>query len=413
MQVANLLACSIVLLRSCGEMDITTVFGTVVPGSSPGGSTMNPPTLRALAKKYGTPLYVYDQGAIEAQAGKLREHFPDIAVYYAMKANNNKKVLEILRRQGCAIETVSRGEIERAYEAGFAKKDISFTCSNLTGVELRYAAKHAGRVYLDSLTQLELWGKGKLGMDVSLRLNQGIGGGHHAHVITGGPDSKFGIDRKDLSHATQLAKRYGLQITGLMQHIGSNVLDDALYLKAARVLLATATEFPDVSHIDFGGGLGVPYAPKEKQLDLAQLSSSLSKEMDAFCVKQGRKIEFAMEPGRFLVAEAGTLIVTVTDIKTTSRHTFVGVNSGFNHLVRPAMYGSYHPIENLSRRGGSNVPVTIAGNICESGDLFAVRRSMLLPKIGDVLAIGLAGAYGYSMASAYNLRSFPREMIAG
>ncbi|HYF29153.1 MAG TPA: diaminopimelate decarboxylase [Candidatus Paceibacterota bacterium] len=367
----------------------------------------------ALTKKYGTPLYVYDRSAIEAQAKKLTSHFPGVAVRYAMKANSNLEVLKIIRKAGIGIEAVSRGEIERAYAAGFAKDGISFTCSNLTESELRYAARYAGRVYLDSLTQLELWGKGRLGKEISLRLNQGIGGGHHAHVITGGPDSKFGIDKKDIPAAKRIAKKYGLLITGLMQHIGSNVLDSKLYVKAARALITAAADFPDVIAIDFGGGLGVPYKPEEDQLDLAALGKALEKEMEGFAKKQGRGIQFAMEPGRFLVAEAGTLLVTVTDIKITYRHTFVGLDSGFNHLVRPAMYGSYHPIENLSRKGGKQVPVTVAGNICESGDLFAVKRMMPLPKIGDVLAIRLAGAYGYSMASTYNLRPLPKEIIAG
>lgn len=393
-------------------MDITTVFGTVVPGSSPGGSTMktNRKALLAAAKKHGTPLYLYDRAIIECRCRDLRNAFPGVVIHYAMKANSNPEVLAVIRKQGIGIEAVSGGELRRAKAAGFPKDDISFTCSNVAPEELSFAAKHAGRVYLDSLHQIESWGRLRLGKEVSLRINQGIGGGHHAHVITGGPDSKFGIDRKDFAEARRLADRYDLRIAGLMQHIGSNVLDAGLYLRAARKLIDATKDFPDAVHLDFGGGLGVPYSPEERRLDIAALGKDLAKEIRSFRAKRPSS-SFAMEPGRYLVAEAGMLLVTVTDIKSTAKHTFIGVDSGFNHLIRPAMYGSYHPIENLSRSRAKRVPVTVAGNICESGDLFAVKRPMPMPQIGDMLAIGLAGAYGYSMASNYNLRELPPEIL--
>jgi diaminopimelate decarboxylase len=266
---------------------------------------------------------------------------------------------------------------------------------------------------LDSLTQLETWGREKLGRDVSLRLNQGIGAGHHAHVITGGPHSKFGIGLEDLPEAERIASAYGLRITGIQQHIGSNVLNAGMFLRAVRLLLKTAHRFPDLSHIDFGGGLGIPYRPEERQLDLKRVGKEFRLMVRKFVKDAGKDVSLAMEPGRFIVAESGTLLVTVVDRKETSARVFVGVNSGFNQLLRHAMYGSYHPIENLSQARGKKVPVTIAGNVCESGDLFAVDRSMVLPEIGDVLAIRNAGAYGFSMASTYNMRALPKELLVG
>ncbi|MBU1292621.1 diaminopimelate decarboxylase [Patescibacteria group bacterium] len=368
-------------------------------------------TLVQAARKFGTPVYVYNQDRVEAQCKKLQKHFPEITFHYAVKANANPELLRIIRKQGIGAEGVSGGELVAAMSAGFKKKDLSFTCSNLTEEELAAAVATGARVHLDSLTQLEQWGRHKLGSQVSLRLNQGIGAGHHKHVITGGPDSKFGISLSDIPEAKRIAKQYGLEITGVQQHIGSNALDEAVLLKAAGVLLKTAETFEGITHIDFGGGLGVPYKPQETELNLVSLGKKFSMLIKDFRKKHGAHIEFAMEPGRFLVAQAGLLLVSVTDIKHTEKHCFVGVNSGFNHLLRPALYDSYHPVENVVRTRGKKAHVTIAGNVCESGDVFAAQRTMYTPEIGDLLAITHAGAYGFTMASMYNLRVLPKEVL--
>ena len=367
--------------------------------------------LLSIAKKYGTPLYVYDASVIEEQCAKLFRHFSGISFHYAMKANSNPEILKIIRKAGMGVEAVSLGELRLALQCGFKPAHISFTCSNQTEHELVEAAKSGVRVHLDSLTQLETWGKKKLGSSVSLRLNQGIGAGHHAHVITGGPDSKFGINLRDVAKAKALAKKYNLSITGVQQHIGSNVLDVKIFEKAVRTLLATAKTFPDISHVDFGGGIGVAYMPGASSLALGELGKRIRTLTREFEKEMGREVNFSMEPGRFLVAEAGTLLASVVDMKSTEKHFFVGVNSGFNQLIRPAMYGSYHPIENLTRARGPRKSVTVAGNVCESGDIFATKRTMVAPQIGDTLAILIAGAYGFSMASNYNLRKLPREAL--
>ncbi|MES2931484.1 MAG: diaminopimelate decarboxylase [Patescibacteria group bacterium] len=367
--------------------------------------------LNRAALSYGTPLYVYEQQAIEAQCQKLKRHFPNVAFHYAMKANSNPEILRLIRKQGIGAEAVSLGEIALAKHAGFKANDTSFTCASLMETELTTAAASGARVHLDSLTQLEAWGRRALGREVSLRLNRGIGAGHHAHVITGGPHSKFGIALNDIPEAQRIADTYGLTITGIQQHIGSNVLDAGVFLKSVRVLLQTAKRFSDIAHIDFGGGLGIPYAPGESQLDLKRVAKEFKILTGAFKKSLGRDVSFAMEPGRFIVAESGSLLVSVVDQKETSAHQFVGVNSGFNQLIRHAMYGSYHPIENLSRTRGPKTPITAAGNVCESGDLFAVDRVMVRPELGDVLAIRNAGAYGFSMASNFNMHALPREVL--
>lgn len=357
-------------------------------------------------------MYVYDRRVIEKRAREFKRHFPDFAIHYAVKANNNPTILRILKKEGLQAEAVSVGEIRVALASGFKKADISYTCSNQTPVELKFAAKNAGKVHLDSLVQLETWGRLRLGREVSLRINEGIGAGHHRHVMTGGPNSKFGIEEKDFKKVRAIAKHYGLRITGLEQHIGSNFLEEdrPLFLRSVKKLIETARQFPDVVHLDFGGGIGVPYRPGDRRVDIQKLGKEITGITRKFQKERGRPITFALEPGRYLVAEAGYLLATVVDLKATKKHRFAGVNSGFNHLIRPAMYGSYHPIENLSRTG-PKAPITLAGNICESGDVFAWDRPMVPPKVGDVIAIGNAGAYGMSMASTYNLRALPKEIL--
>lgn len=368
-------------------------------------------TYLRIAKKFHTPVYVYDASVMRHRCHELLTAFPGAKMHYACKANEHPSIVALIKKEGCGIDTVSPGEIALAKACGFRKNEMSFTCSNITERELRIAAKACAEVHLDSLNQLEWWGRGQLGKEVSLRLNQGIGAGHHAHVITGGPDSKFGISLRDVPRARMIAERYGLRITGLAQHIGSNVLSVPIFARAMQKLLDTAKEFADIARLDFGGGFGIPYGPEEKPLDLARLGKEYVMRTEAFVRAHGKPVRFSFEPGRFPVAEAGTLLVSVTDLKTTSAHLFAGVDSGFNHLIRPAMYGAYHPILNLTRTGGKKEKITIAGNVCESGDLFAVDRRMPVPRIGDVLAIQNAGAYGMSMASVYNRRPLPREVL--
>lgn len=363
------------------------------------------------AEAFSTPVYVYEESAIRTQCQKLKRHFPGIQFHYAVKANANPEILRIIKEEGIGAETVSLGELHAAKKAGFPADSLSFTCASLSEEELIKASRSKARINLDSLMQLEAWGRNSLGEEVSLRINQGIGAGHHSHVMTGGPLSKFGITLKDIPKAKEIAASYGLRVTGIQQHIGSNVLDADTFLKAVHALLGTASRFQDVTHVDFGGGLGIPYRPEERQLNVKALGKSVSAALQEFKDKKGREIAFAMEPGRFIVAESGTLVTSVTDQKETAKRMFIGVNTGFNHLIRHAMYGAYHQIDIVGRTSGKKARVTVAGNICESGDLLAIDRSMLLPKIGELLAIRNAGAYGFSMASHFNLRSLPKEVL--
>ncbi len=295
--------------------------------------------IKSLAKKYGTPLYVYDVKIIKEHYRELVSNFkyPGIRIHYAVKANTNLQILKLFRELNAGVETVSLGEVLVSEKAGFNPNQIMYTCSNVTQDELKALIRRGIRVNLDSLNQIKAWGEMKPGSSISLRLNQGIGAGDHKHVITGGPESKFGIDISQINRAKTLAKKYGLSIRGIQQHIGSGILDEKIFTDAMEVLLKTARQFPDLEFIDFGGGIGVAYRPTDTPLNLKRLGVSIAKTLKEFEKDYGRRLTFIFEPGRYLVNEAGTLLVTVTDIKRNPSKTFVGVDSGFNHLIRPAM----------------------------------------------------------------------------
>jgi diaminopimelate decarboxylase len=367
----------------------------------------------SLAREYGTPLYVYEEEVIRSRFAGLVEAipYPALRIHYACKANGNVEILKLLRALGANAETVSRGEILLALRAGFAPAQILHTCSNISAEEMRFVIDSGVMVNLDSLAQLRHYGEWNPGACVSLRINSGIGAGHHPHVVTGGPDSKFGIDAAQLHGARALAEEHHLRIVGVHQHIGSNVLDVELLVAAMQALLGSAATFTGLEFVDFGGGLGVPYRPDEKPLDVRQFGARVAELFGLFCHQYGRELTMVLEPGRYLVAEAGTLLATVTDVKRTAFRTFVGVDTGFNHLVRPAMYGSYHPILNASRVDGLEDAVTVAGNLCESGDVLARDRAIAGCQEGDILAILNAGAYGFSMSSNYNARPRPAEVM--
>lgn len=358
-------------------------------------------------KKYQTPAYIYDLNTITERCKEIKESFPEANLYYACKANTNPEIIKHIYSQGFGIETVSPGEIKIAKKAGVPINKITYTCGSINETELFSVAKEGILMHLDSLHQVELIGKKFPGKEISVRLNLHVGAGHHSHVITSGSDSKFGIDVSHIKELKRTAEKYNLKITGLHQHIGSNVLKVSDFMKGVQAMLKISKEFPSLKHIEFGGGFGVPYNPKDKRLDIKKLGIEFKKATKFL----DKTIKISFEPGRYLVAEAGELLVTVTDIKRNPKKTFVGVNSGMNHLIRPAMYDSHHEIVNISNPKGKKIKVNIVGNICESGDFFAKDRMLASPSIGDTLSIKNAGAYGYSMSSEYNSREKPKEYL--
>jgi len=366
-----------------------------------------------LASKYGTPLYVYEAETIRSRFNNLTDNidYKKLKIHYACKANNNPHILKLLKSLGSNIETVSPGAVTIAMKAGFKPKQIIHTCNGMTGDELKFLIKHKIMVNIDSLGQLQNWGKLNPNSKISLRLNQDIGAGSHRYFVTGGADSKFGIHISHLDKAKRITKKYNLEIVGLQQHIGTDAfLEPALFIRVAKALLTTAREFDSLDFLDFGGSFGIPYMPGETQIDMKKLGTEFKKILGDFNKSYGAQITAIIEPGRYLMAESGTLLAHVTDIKKNPARTFISVDSGMNHLIRPALYNAYHEILNAESASAKST-VSITGNICESADFFAKDRQ--LPKFaeGDTLAILNVGAYGFSMSSNYNSRPRPAEIL--
>jgi len=372
-----------------------------------------------LIEEFGSPLYVYDKQIFKGRFNTLKNAFtyPKIKIYYACKSNTNINVLKIFKELGSRIDTVSPGEIFISLKAGFAAEDLLFTPNNPSAGELQYAIDRNIMVTLGSMAIMKEYSKLGGRKEICIRVNPDIGFGHHDHCITGGPKSKFGIYFDQLDETSSLARDLDLEIKGIHAHIGSGILMADQFIEAMDMILNSAGKMGDIDFVDFGGGIGVPYRSEEKPFDLKTFGIKASDFMRDFSAHYGRELEFNFEPGKYLTAEAGHLLVTVTNRKETPLYKFAGTDSGFNHLIRPILYGSYHHIINCSNPDGALEDIVIAGNICESGDLFTVGPDGPEPRripeirIGDILAIANAGSYGFSMASNYNSRPRPAEVL--
>jgi diaminopimelate decarboxylase len=373
-----------------------------------------PEQAAALVEKYRSPLYVYDEGILRKRCRELRalSPYPGFGVNYSVKANTNIELLRIVRSEGLRVDAMSPGEILAGEAAGFGPEAILFMPNNVALEEFRFAADRGILTSVDSLDQLALYGAADLPRRVAFRLNPGIGAGHSGKVITGGK-TKFGIERTRTDRVKEIAAEYGLVIAGVTQHIGSLFLQVGDYLAAAEILFETALEFPDAALVDLGGGFGVPYRD-EARLDMRALGARLSAGIAGFTARHPRKdMTVVIEPGRYVAAECGILLGTVHSVKENSGETYVGTDIGFNVLMRPVLYDSWHDIRvfRAEKAGTPLQKVTVTGNICESGDIIARDRELPLPRTGDIIGVENAGAYGYSMASNYNSRLRPAEVL--
>jgi len=375
-----------------------------------------------LAEEYGTPLYVMSERKIRENYRRFKSVFSKKydknRVFYSAKANTNLSILRILKSEGAGIDAVSQGEVFLAFEAGLLSDNILYTGNCADEGELQYLLEKQVMINVDSLSQLERLLKMGTPTVLSVRINPILGAGHHQHVITAGKTSKFGVHEEVALKAYKLAKSARVKSFGMHMHIGSGIMDASPITSAMKRLLDLAKNIHEnigisFDFINFGGGIGVPYKPEEKEVDLELFSDKL-----VGLFKEGIREyslgepEFWLEPGRYLVAETGILLTRVNMIKRTPFRRFAGVDAGFNTLIRPAMYGSYHHILAVNKL---NHPLTeeydVVGPLCESGDIFA--SGCLLPKLseGDLLAMLNAGAYGFSMASQYNSRPRPAEVL--
>jgi diaminopimelate decarboxylase len=373
---------------------------------------------QTLAETYGTPLYVYNETILRNRCRELAHlvDYSNFKVNYSAKANTNLSLLRIIHEEGLLVDAMSPGEIFIELKAGFTPEEILFICNNVSGEEMRYAVEAGVMVSVDSISQLDQFGRMFRGGKVAIRINPGVGAGHHEKVITGGKNTKFGIDPLYLNELKQTLLRYNLHLAGINQHIGSLFMTAKTYLEAAGVLFDIAEEFPDLEFVDFGGGFGIPYHKKdgEARLDLIALGSKLQQLIDERIVGTGRSLTVKVEPGRYTVAECGVLLGRVHSVKMNGGKKYVGTDIGFNVLARPVLYDAYHEIEvygNAKREDGAEGPVTVVGNICETGDILARDRSLPVMMEGDLIGILDAGAYGMVMSSNYNCRLRPAEVL--
>ncbi|MBN8587970.1 MAG: diaminopimelate decarboxylase [Rhodothermia bacterium] len=375
-----------------------------------------PQLLREIAKQNGTPTYVYFEDIIRDRCRKLKDKVSLLPnkLLYAMKANYNPAILKIICEEGIGIDAVSIGELELAKRVGFAPEDVLYSANSITDEEMYVAAEYGSLFNIGELYRLERFGSAFPGSDVCIRLNPRIGAGHHEYVVTAGEKSKFGIPMEHVTHVLEIANKYNLNIIGIHQHIGSGILDIADLWSAVEVLLEAAPHFQDLTFINFGGGLGIPYRIGEASFDYDGFQQVLIPRIKEWAEKNGKQLAFWFEPGRYFVAESGVLLTEVTMLKKNGigSRTFAGTNSGQNHLIRPMFYDAYHEIFNLTNPTGILYNYDVTGNICESGDRFAKDRPIQEIRVNDILAILDAGAYGYAMSSLYNLRPLPEEVLA-
>lgn len=374
-----------------------------------------------LVKEYGTPLYVYNEDIIREHmrnvAGIVKNH--PYTANYSVKANTNISILKLALDEGLNADAMSEGEMRVLLEAGFSADRIFFVPNNVDIEEIKFAVDNKIIVSLDSLSQLELFGKNFPGHSCAVRINPGVGAGHHEKVVTAGKKTKFGIAEEDIDEIFVIAKKYNLTIAGINQHVGSLFMNPQPFLDAVDNFLRVAKKFENLQFIDFGGGYGIPYhkLDGEECFDMDDFSKRFNEKVDKFVEEYGSCPLFKSEPGRYCVAQGGIILGRVHSIKQNAGYEYAGTDVGMNVLIRPSMYDSWHDIEVL--RDSEVVladdddcrMITITGNICESGDILGKNRMMPPMSEGDLVAVLDAGAYGYSMSSNYNTRRRPAEVM--
>ncbi len=370
-------------------------------------------TLCELANEFGTPLYVYEKEKIEEKASKLQNAFKDMNArfFYACKALSNINILKIIANSGVGLDTVSINEVKLGLKAGFEPNNILFTPNCVAFSEIAEAKELGVHINIDNISILEQFGN-EFGdtYPVMIRLNPHIMAGGNYKISTGHIDSKFGISIHQMRHIERVVKTTNINVEGLHMHTGSEIKDVSVFMQGLEVMLQAVEHFPDIEYLDLGSGFKVPYRDDELETDVNELATSLKTRVDEWQQEKGKEIEIWFEPGKFLVSESGHFIVQTNVIKQTPATVFAGVNSGFNHLIRPMFYDAYHKIENISRPNGTKRIYTVVGNLCET-DTFAWDRVITEIDEGDYLAFRNAGAYAFEMASRFNSRLLPAEVL--
>lgn len=372
-----------------------------------------------LLKEYGSPLYVYNETILRQRCREIAQlvSWPGFKPNYSAKANSNLKLLKIIRDEGFHTDAMSPGEIHVLLAAGFKPEEILFVANNVSSYEMRFAVEKGVLVSCDSLSQLRQFGGANPGGRVAVRFNPGVGAGHHEKVVTGGKNTKFGINIELVDEVKAILKEFELRLVGVNQHIGSLFMEPTAYLQSVKSLLSVAEQFKDLEFADMGGGFGIPYHKQEGQqrLQLKEIGSALTQMIEDWASKQRRSIQIMIEPGRYIVAECGVLLGTVHAVKKNGNKTYIGADLGFNVILRPVMYDSYHDLEFYRNdriiKGDKAYTASVVGNICETGDILAKDRELPAVREGDLIGVMDAGAYCYCMSSNYNNRLRPAEVL--
>jgi diaminopimelate decarboxylase len=369
--------------------------------------------LLQVAQEFGSPVYVYDANKIISQYQRLTNAFAKVErlrVNYAVKALSNISILKLLKNQGAGLDTVSIQEVQLGLHAGFSPERIIYTPNGVSFEELEEVAHLGVQINIDNLSVLEHFGFKYPQIPVCIRINPHVMAGGNANISVGHIDSKFGISVHQMPHILRIVQNTGMHINGIHMHTGSDILDIEVFLYAAEILFDAAKNFTELDFLDFGSGFKVPYKKDDIETNVEELGKKLTKRFNAFEKEYGRNLTLAFEPGKFLVSEAGYFLAKVNVVKQTTSTVFAGIDSGFNHLIRPMLYGSQHEIQNISNPKGKERFYSVVGYICET-DTFANNRRITEIKENDLLCFKNAGAYCYSMASNYNSRFRPAEVL--
>lgn len=369
--------------------------------------------VQQIVEEFGTPLYVYDAEKISKQYNKLFNAFKgvDLKLKYAAKALTNKNIVKYIKSLGGGFDAVSINEVKLALELGYEPADIIYTPNCVGFEEVEEGIALGVHVNIDNLPFLERIGQ-KYGSNqpVCIRLNPHIEAGGNKNIQVGHIGSKFGVSILQFDEILEIVKKYEINVEGLHVHTGSDILDVDVFLRGAEIVFERAVHFSDLKFLDFGSGFKVAYYKDAPVTDIDELGERMSTAFKEFCADYGKKLEIWFEPGKFLVSDSGTFLTQVNLIKQTPACTFIGLNSGFNHLMRPMLYGAHHDIFNASNPGGKIKTYDVVGNICET-DTFGANRQIEAAKEGDVIAFKNAGAYGFEMSSNFNSRLKPAEVM--
>jgi len=369
--------------------------------------------LLAIASEFGNPLYVYDAAKISSQYQRLTSAFSsigDLRINYAAKALSNLSVLKLMGQLGSGLDTVSIQEVQLGLAAGFEPKAIIYTPNGVSLKEIEEVAKMGVQINIDNLSLLEQFGARHPKTPVCIRINPHVMAGGNSNISVGHIDSKFGVSIHQIPHLLRIVENTTMNINGIHMHTGSDILDIDVFLHAAEILFDTAKYFKNLKFLDFGSGFKVPYQQNDIETNIEELGEKLSKRFIDFCKEYGHELQLIFEPGKFLVSQAGHFVTQVNVVKQTTSTVFAQVDSGFNHLIRPMLYGSYHHIENLSNPKGKERFYSVVGYICET-DTFGSNRKIAEITEGDLLVFRNCGAYCFSMASNYNSRYRPAEVL--